>query len=491
MNRLADHNDRIRTHFEQLAETYPKIKRRNRYYNDYLIRWCQAMLPPDRKVLEVGCGRGDVLAAVRPREGFGIDLSAAMVERAAAGHPGLRFAQQAVENLEGDCSYDAVLLVNTLEYMYDVGVALDRIHAALRDGGRLLITTANPIWSPIFKAASAMGWRIPECERLFLTNEDVVNMLRLHGFEVVDKRMALMIPKRVPLVSDVANWIISRIPVVHLFSSTQLIVARKVPVARREYSLSVVIPCYNEVDNVERCVREMIKLGTRTELILVDDGSTDGTAQAVKPDLNPEIDVKVITYPATRGKGSAVKTGFDAATGDIVMVVDADLTTHPEELRPLYEAIATGRAEFVNCTRLVYPMEGGAMKYANYVGNKMLCILVSAIMGSRVSDTLCGTKAMFREDYTHMTMGRDPWGDYDFLFGAAQMRLVIRELPVHYRERRAGASKMKAAKHAVNLLRMCWRGFWQVNTLRPVPPGSPGRSNALRSDRSPSPATCD
>jgi ubiquinone/menaquinone biosynthesis C-methylase UbiE len=465
-----EHNERIRAHFEALAGEYPALKRRNRYYNDTLIRWCGARVPPGRKVLEVGAGRGDVLAAVQPSEGLGIDLSESMVRLAKSDHPRLEFRQQAVETLEGDGSYDAVLLINTLEYMHDVGVVFDRIHAALRDNGRLLISTANPMWSPIFKTASRHGLRIPDCERLFLTNEDIANMLTLHGFETVDKTMDLVIPKDViPGVAPLANWVVSHTPVLHLAGSTQLIVARKVPRARREYSVSVVVPCYNEVGNVDRCVSEMRKFGSATELIFVDDGSKDGTAKAVKPELNPDIDVRVIRYEPNRGKGHAVKMGFDAAKNDIVMILDADLTTHPEELGPLYEGFARGRAEFVNCTRLIYPMEGGAMKFANYFGNKMFTILVSAIMGARVSDTLCGTKAMFRKDYEHVTMGRDPWGDYDFLFGAAQQRLVIRELPVHYRERVAGLSKMNSTKHTINLLRMCWKGFWQVQTYRPIP----------------------
>jgi glycosyltransferase involved in cell wall biosynthesis len=200
----------------------------------------------------------------------------------------------------------------------------------------------------------------------------------------------------------------------------------------------------------------------------VDDGSKDGTAEAVDPALNQDIDVRVIRYTPNHGKGHAVKTGFDAATGDIVMILDADLTTMPEELSPIYDAFAAGHAEFVNGTRFIYPMEGRAMKWANYVGNKMFNILVSHVMESRVSDTLCGTKAMFRRNYISMEMGRDPWGDYDFLFGAAQQRLVIRELPVHYRQRLAGFSKMNSLKHTLNLLRMCWHGFFQVKMMRPL-----------------------
>ena len=474
-DRLRRHNEEIRAHFEALAPEYPGLKQRNAYYNDYLVRWCRSLVPPGRRVLDIGSGRGDVLDAVRPSEGLGLDLSPEMSRRAAIDFPRFEFRTGAVEDLVSEKKFDIALLINTLEYTYDAGVVLDRARAALRDNGKLLITTANPVWAPVLRTASSLGLRIPECRRLFLTNEDIVNLLALHGYEPVYKSMDLMMPKGGRSLADAFNWAVSRTPYLRMLSSTQLIVARKVPEKRRDYSVSIVIPCHNEVDNVDRCVREVRKLGTRTEVIFVDDGSTDGTAKAVDPSHNPDVDVKVISYSPNEGKGRAVKRGFDAATGDLLMILDADLTTHPEELGPLYEAFAEGRTEFVNCTRMVYPMDSAAMKFMNYVGNKMFTIAVSLIMGARVSDTLCGTKAMFRWDYEHMTMGRDPWGDYDFLFGAAQQRLVIRELPVHYRDRVFGMSKMAATKHTINLLKMCVRGFRQVQTLTPMPAAPAGK----------------
>jgi ubiquinone/menaquinone biosynthesis C-methylase UbiE len=479
-DRRAQHNARVRAHFDALADRYLDLKKLNAFYNDYLIRWTKALVPPRRRVLDIGCGRGDVLAAVRPTVGLGLDLSPTMVRRAAADHghgtSGLQFIEQAVEEFQGDGTFDAALLTNTLEYAYDIGAILDRARAALRDNGRLLITTANPVWSPIFKAASKVGMRIPECDRLWVTNEDLDNLLKLHGFEVVDKRMDLVLPKPVPGLGDALNWAVSRTPVMRYLGSTQLIAARKLPEKARAYSVSAIVPCYNEAGNVERCVREMVKLGSRTELIIVDDGSKDGTAALVNPALRSDIDVKVVSYSPNVGKGNAVQRGFERATGDILMILDADLTTHPEELGPLYEAMSTGRAEFVNCTRFVYPMDGQAMKFANYVGNKVFTIAVSLVMDRRVSDTLCGTKAMFRTDYEHFTMGRDPWGDYDFLFGAAQLRLAVCELPVHYRDRLAGVSKMNSMKHAKNLVRMCLHGFRQVQILTPIP--EPRRAGA-------------
>jgi SAM-dependent methyltransferase len=474
----GEHYTHIRSHFSALAGEYDRLKARNGYYNGFLTRWCKALVPPGRAVLDVGCGLGDVLAAVEPARGLGIDLSPEMVAQAQANHPEFDFIAGPIEQFVAHGQFDAALCVNTLEYMWDVGTVFDAIHSALRDNGRLLVTTANPLWSPIFHTASSLGLRIPECRRLFITKLDLVNMLELHGFDIVYQRMDLALPKRIPALSAFVNWTLSRIPGLRHLCSTQLLVARKRPSTRREYSASIVIPCHNERDNVRRCIEEVRRLGTGTEIIFVDDGSTDGTASAIDPDLNSDVEVRVISYQPNQGKGHAIKVGFDAARGDILVIVDADLTTHPEELQPLYEAIATGRAEFVNGTRFVYPMEGQAMKWLNYMGNRVFTILVSLIMERRVSDTLCGTKAMFRSDYRHMTMGRDPWGDYDVLFGAAQLRLVVKELPVHYRERLAGQSKMKALRHMLNLLRMCWWGFWQVKTIRPLPAATPEAARA-------------
>lgn len=458
------HDAEISAHFDRIAPDYPALKKRNHYYHAFLSRWCRAMVPAGEKVLDVGCGRGDVLAAVAPREGVGVDVSSAMVAGARADHPDLTFVAEGIEDFRGDGTFDAALCVNTLEYTFDVGAVLTAIHAALRDNGRILITAANPVWSPLFRMASALGLRIPDCRRLFITSRDLMNLLELHGFEVVYEQMHLAIPKWIPVVSGVVNFVVSRIPGLRLLSSTQLVVARKLPPARRDYTVSVIIPCHNERENVAACARSVRRLGAGTEVVFVDDGSTDGTADAVRAVAGAagDVPVRLVSYSPRRGKGQAVMAGIASATGDIVVIVDADLSTHPDELEPLYEAFATGRAEFVNGTRFVYPMEGRAMRWANYMGNRAFTILVSTIMERRVSDTLCGTKAFFRRDYAHFTMGRDPWGDYDLLFGAAQMRLVLRELPVHYRERAAGQSKMKALRHTWNLLKMCAIGFGQI-----------------------------
>jgi glycosyltransferase involved in cell wall biosynthesis len=207
-------------------------------------------------------------------------------------------------------------------------------------------------------------------------------------------------------------------------------------------------------------------MGRRTEVIVVDDGSRDGTAERVRPDLNPGVEVRCVSYSPNRGKLHAVRTGFEAATGDILMILDADMTVPPEDLPCFYRPLQAGLADFINGTRLIYPMATGSMKLQNFLGNKVFGVIVSWLSGSHLSDTLCGTKAFFREQYRHYLMGYDPWGDFDLLFGAAQNADKILEVPIHYEERRAGVSKMKALRHSWALLKACWHGFWRVKYPR-------------------------
>lgn len=469
MSLISEYNSETATHFDQIAENFHDYKKQNHYYHSYLKKWCLSQLPPERTVLDVGCGRGDVLHACNPSKGVGIDLSEKMIEHAQQEYSDFQFESVSIEDFKSDEKFENILLINTLEYTYDVNAVFAKLRDITEDNGRLFISTANPLWSGIFKMASKMGLRIPECHRLFLTNKDVVNLLNINGFEVQFEKMVMLLPKKIPIISNIVNWFAQKTPIFRLLCSTQIITARKIPEKRKEFSVSVIVPCHNELGNIERILAEVPKFGKSTELIFVDDGSSDGTADfAKKGTPKHDIHVKVLDYSPNHGKGYAVKQGFDAAKNEIVFILDADLTTHPEELEALYEAFAEGKTEFVNCTRMIYPMQNGAMKLLNYIGNKCFTILVSWVMTNRVSDTLCGTKAMFRKDYQFMEMGRDPWGDYDFLFGAAQLRLTVTELPIHYRERLAGLSKMNSFKHTINLLKSCFRGFFQVHFMNPL-----------------------
>jgi hypothetical protein len=369
-----------------------------------------------------------------------------------------------------------------LDYIEDIQGLFQNCRRLLTPRGRILISTLNPLWTPVLRAGAKLGLSTPDTQRNFVTGLDAANLLGLNGLDVVRLTRRMHFPKHIPLLAPLMNLAAAQLPFLDRLGMIEFLVARPAGSAH-EYSVSIVVPCYNEVDNIEECVRRVPFMGRRTEVIVVDDGSQDGTAERVKPELNPRVDVRCISYRPNRGKLHAVHTGFEAARGDILMILDADMTVPPEDLPYFYRPLHEGLADFINGTRLIYPMANGSMKLQNFFGNKLFGVLVSWLTEMHLSDTLCGTKAFFRDDYRHFSMGYDPWGDFDLLFGAAQNAGKILEVPIHYEERKAGQSKMKALRHTWALLKACWHGFRRVkypSSSLGRKPGEAGRPSWAR-----------
>jgi hypothetical protein len=307
--------------------------------------------------------------------------------------------------------------------------------------------------------ASKLGLRFPESPRNFITNKDICSVLYLQGFDIVEDGFTLPVPKRIPVIGTLLNAVVPEVPILCFVSSVQYIAARP-RVARPPLSCSVVIPCHNEAGNIQECLRRVPQMGSWTEIVVVDDGSTDETREKVKEIMGHDSRVRLIVLEKNQGKASAVRAGFEAAKGDVLMILDADMAVTPEELVKFLVPLQEGTADFVNGTRLVYPMQGKAMKVANFIGNKGFCFLASKVIRQRVSDTLCGTKVFFKRDYLRMPLGGvERWGDFDLLFGAARLKLRILEIPVHYTERRAGKSKMRVMVDGWYFLWACLSGW--------------------------------
>ena len=234
----------------------------------------------------------------------------------------------------------------------------------------------------------------------------------------------------------------------------------------KDFSCSVIIPCHNEEESIAECVNRVPKMGRFTEIIVVDDGSTDRTKDVVQVLLSRYNNLRLISYSPNKGKGFAVRKGFEEARGEVLMILDADMAVSPEELPLFFSPIAKGEAEAVNGTRLIYPMEKGAMTSLRHFGNKIFALVFTWLMKGRVTDTLCGTKAILKRDYRRMQMGRCPWGDFDILIGIAKLNLKMKEVPVHYKRRRKGKSKMRIFKDGGVFLRMCWHGVKELKLKR-------------------------
>jgi hypothetical protein len=429
-------------------------------YRKVLAHYYGLLIPADASVLEVGCGSGELLSLIRAARKVGVDLSGKQVERARERCPDAEFHVQAGEALSLPERFDFIILSDTLNFAADVQLMLERLHEVSHHATRLIVNFPSALWRPVFAAATAIGLKTPTPHGNWLSNRDVESLMRLADWQSLVVQPRILWPgSGLGLGTFLNRWVA---PLVPWFCMTVFCVGR----SSRErkvgrLTVSVVIPARNEAGNIEAAVKRTPEMGAGTEIIFVEGNSTDDTwetIQRVAKD-NPQRRIKALQQPG-RGKGDAVRTGFAAAEGDLFMILDADLTVPPEELPKFYEAVANGRAEFANGSRLVYPMEKAAMQFLNMCANKVFGVLFTWILGQPLKDTLCGTKVLRRPDYERIVANReyfgdfDPFGDFDLLFGAARLNMRILDVPVRYRERTYGTTNIHRWRHGWLLLRM-------------------------------------
>ncbi|PYL01130.1 MAG: glycosyl transferase [Verrucomicrobia bacterium] len=440
----------------------PLRERENqRHYHRLLKRHFSFLLPPGLSVLELGCGLGDLLAAVRPARGVGVDFSPAIINLARQRHPQLEFVTADAQEFSSDERFDCILLSDLVNDLPDVQALLTRLHRFAHPRTRLILNFFNNLWRPVLAAAEAVGAKAPTAPQNWLSTEDMKNLLHLSGWEVIRTDPRILWPVRSPLLEPVFNrWLA---PLLRPVCLTIFLVARPRPQAppAEHYRCTVVVPARNEAGNIEAAIQRIPELGLGTEIIFVEGHSADNTWDEVHrlAAKYPERRIKILKQQS-KGKGGAVREGFAAATGDLLFILDADLTMPPEQLPKFYEVARSGTAEFVNGVRLVYPMEDRAMRFFNMVANKFFGIAFTWLLGQSIKDTLCGTKVLFRKDYEAISRNRayfgdfDPFGDFDLLFGAAKLNLRIVDLPIRYQARRYGDTNIQRWRHGWLLLRM-------------------------------------
>ncbi len=462
-------------HTQPADELVPRWRKRNSYYYKWLDKIYRFVVRPGSRVLHVGCECGDLLAAVKPSYGVGIDADAESIELAKKRFGHLNFYQMDPHELELGEKFDYVLICNSLGRWRDIQRVLERVRPLTDQHTRIVITYYNYLWEAVLSLGSLLRIRRPYPYQNWLPPGDISNLLELSGFDVIRSTSYLMMPKRIPPLTAFSNYILSLLPGFRYFNLVNLVIARPAPVATHDedLSVSVIVPCRNERGNIKDAVTRIPQMGRETEIIFVDGNSTDGTTDEIERQIteHPDRNIRLIRQGDGIGKGDAVRKGFAAAQGDVFVIQDADLTAPPEDLPKFFRALRDGQGEFINGSRLVYPMEKQAMRFLNLLGNKFFGALFSWLLGQRFRDTLCGTKMISKKDYELIEANRsyfgdfDPFGDFDLIFGAVKQNLKVVEVPVAYRARTYGATNISRFTHGWLLLKMSWIAFKKIKWL--------------------------
>jgi SAM-dependent methyltransferase len=432
-------------------------------YHRRLRHVYRSLIAPGQRVLEVGCGRGDLLAAVQPAFGVGIDLSSEMVRIAAQRYPHLHFLQADGQTFDSAEKFDVVIMSDLVNDLWDVQACLNRLRAVLHQGSVITANFFNRVWELPVNATRDLGFAQPLLDQNWLTVDDFANLMRLADLEITRRWEEVLLPLEGPTVEGVFNrYLVHLWPFTHL-AMTHFVVGRPIEHrgTRPAPTVSVVVPARNESGNIADIFDRTPEMGAGTELIFVEGHSSDDTYATIEHEIarRPERNCQLLRQTG-KGKGDAVRLGFEHARGEVLMILDADLTVAPEDLPRFFDALELGKGDFINGVRLVYPMEKQAMRFFNLLGNKFFSLAFSWLLGQSIKDTLCGTKVLRATDYRRIAANRayfgdfDPFGDFDLLFGAAKLNLKIVDLPIRYRERTYGSTNISRWKHGLLLLRM-------------------------------------
>ena len=469
---MNDQNKNIDVKGKQFADDRLYWRKRNRYYYNSIEKLLKFTIPEGSSVLEIGCAAGDTLNAVNPSPGVGIDINPYLIEEAKKKYPGLEFhcidaeEDSAMNGLIGKgTKFDYIICSDLIGSLDDIQSVFKRLNSLSHDRTKIIVTYYNYFWNPILKLGSWLHLKMKEGEQNWLYIDEIQNLLYLTDYEVYKRGSLLLFPKNIPLISSFFNSFLARLPLIKRLCLIGYVIANYKPDedTSKEYSVTVQVPCRNEEGHIAEIVERIPPLGSHTEIIFVEGNSTDNTYGRIEEIIkaNPDKDIKLLKQDG-KGKGNAVRKGFENANGDILMILDADMTVAPEDLTKFYDALRKEKGEFINGTRLVYQMKDKAMRPLNKLGNIFFSKMFSFLLDQRITDTLCGTKVMFRSDYQKLIENRkyfgdfDPFGDFDLLFGSAKLNLKMVEIPIRYGERQYGDTNISRFRDGWLLLKMCF-----------------------------------
>ena len=370
-------------------------------------------------------------------------------------------------------SVDVLLLNGNFNHSTDIQGLLETVRPHLGRRGRVVVALYNWYFAWLFRLADRLGLRQGPPIMTYVTQADLEGLASLAGFEVVRLRPVAYIPSPLFGLGSLLNVVMPAVPGLRWLSLVTVAVLRPiVPITGDRPSLSIVIPARNERGNIENALRRLPDFGAPVEVIFVEGHSSDATweeIQRVTAEWHGRGGLRILAYQQTgRGKADAVRLGFSKASSDVLTILDADLTMPPERLTRFYDAYCQGLADFVNGTRLVYPMEGEAMRFLNRLGNVFFAKLLSFVLDVRLGDSLCGTKLVSRRDYERFVRWRhdfgdfDPFGDFELLFPAAVLGTGIIDIPVYYRARTYGTTNIRRFRDGAILFRMSMTGLLRI-----------------------------
>jgi len=474
---LSPRKARVLELAQRLAPERNRWIERNAFFYGQDEKYMRFLVPEGLRVLDLGCGTGRMLAALKPARGVGVDISSNMIEIARRDFPDLEFVvgdiedSAVVSSLTGP--FDVIVLSDTIGTLEDCQATFERLHGLCTPDTRLVVAYYSRLWEPVLRVGELIGQKMPILQQNWLSTGDIANLLRLADFDVIKREWRQLLPKRLLGLGTLVNSYIAPWPVIRRACLRNYVVARSMKaLTRRALSATVLIPCRNERGNIEAAVTRLPRFCDDIELLFVEGHSRDGTLEEIRRVMaaHPDRDIKVLRQNGT-GKGDAVRTGFAAARGDVLMILDADLTMPPEWMPTFYEALVSGKGEFINGTRLAYPMENEAMQLLNHIANRVFSWLFTWLLNQRFTDTLCGTKVLTRKHYLSIAANRgyfgdfDPFGDFDLIFGAAKLNLKVIEIPVAYANRTYGETQISRFRHGWLLLRMVAFAFRKLKAF--------------------------
>lgn len=366
----------------------------------------------------------------------------------------------------------AVLLNGTLNCVFDIQSVLLDLRCKLSRTSRVIAVLYNPYFSFAYRAASRAGIKSGKDVTTFITHADLSNIAKLAGYEIVRIRPSVYLPFQLLGLGNLVNRWLPLIPLLRYLAFVAVVVLRPTIARNERPSLSIIIPARNERGNIQPLLERLPSLETRTEVILVEGHSADDTWPEIERAVargKPGVTLVALQQPGI-GKNDAVRVGMSRATHEVAVILDADLSVAPEQLAFFYEAYRTGIGDFVNGSRLVYPMEGEAMRFLNKIANVFFAKALSATLGVRLTDSLCGTKLIALHDVRRIQRWRadfgdfDPFGDFELLFPAAVLCLGIVDVPIRYRARTYGTTNIQRFRDGLRLLRMTWLALLRIKT---------------------------